>query len=156
MSSGIPPFQQREVKDIFSVLHRVICVRTQVDIWSCGVVLYIMLSGIPPFHQREVKDKFASIRRGAFSFPPHLFANVSEEARCVRVSERERERERECLCACFGGYFLSCHIFLQMLWQKPGVCVYVNERERERECVCVFACMSHGVFLSRPIFFCFF
>jgi len=70
-----------------------------------------MLSGIPPFHQREVKDKFASIRRGAFSFPPHLFANVSEEARCVRVSEKDRV----CVFAvCLMGYFLSRHIFSEM------------------------------------------
>ena len=53
----------------------------QIDAWSTGVILYILLSGVAPFPQATTKAKFESIRKGLFAFPPHLFGHITAAAK---------------------------------------------------------------------------
>lgn len=52
-----------------------------VDLWSAGVVLFILLGGYPPFYDENEPALFAQIRRGAFSFDDPVWDSVSEK--CV-------------------------------------------------------------------------
>lgn len=55
----------------------------EVDLWSCGVLLYIMLSGKMPFYGRNDAECLARIRDGVYSFPDREWCNISDGAKSL-------------------------------------------------------------------------
>lgn len=51
------------------------------DLWSCGVIMYILLCGCPPFYGRNDQEIYAAIRSGKFSFRQKIWESVSQEAK---------------------------------------------------------------------------
>lgn len=51
------------------------------DIWSCGVILYIILSGYPPFSGNDDEKIEKNILSGEFNFKGNEWTHVSEEAK---------------------------------------------------------------------------
>ena len=51
------------------------------DIWSCGVILYILLSGFPPFYGRTENLIFQKIRSGTYDFNRAEWNSVSDSAK---------------------------------------------------------------------------
>ena len=51
------------------------------DIWSCGVILYILLCGYPPFNSRNDKEIVEKIKSGVFDFPEDEWKYVSQDAK---------------------------------------------------------------------------
>ena len=52
------------------------------DVWSCGVIMYIMLCGTPPFNGANNKLIMKRVLTGKFSFPPEKgWDCVSKEAK---------------------------------------------------------------------------
>lgn len=64
------------------------------DVWSCGVILYIMLCGYPPFAGNSDKEIFSKIKNSSLKFPEGDWTNVSSEAKSLvkRMLEYEPVR----------------------------------------------------------------
>ena len=56
-------------------------VNEKCDIWSCGVIMFLILSGRHPFSGHDKTSIIKSVLRGAFNLKSNDWVNVSEEAK---------------------------------------------------------------------------
>jgi len=54
-----------------------------VDLWSIGVILYILLCGFPPFYHEATKELYKLIKKGKYDFPDPYWKNISSDAKDV-------------------------------------------------------------------------
>ncbi|XP_060576356.1 calcium/calmodulin-dependent protein kinase type II subunit delta-like isoform X5 [Ruditapes philippinarum] len=52
-----------------------------VDVWACGVILYILLVGYPPFWDEDQHRLYAQIKVGAYDYPSPEWDTVTPEAK---------------------------------------------------------------------------
>jgi len=73
-----------------------------VDIWSIGVITYVLLCGFPPFYGETQKDLFENILKGNYDFPDPEWSGVSEDAKnfirkMLVVNSEKRYNAEQCL-----------------------------------------------------------
>ena len=72
------------------------------DVWSCGVILFILLSGFPPFAGSTDEEILRKVKVGKFSFAHESWRNISNEAkslirRMLVMNPQQRLTAAECL-----------------------------------------------------------
>ena len=53
------------------------------DVWSVGVIIYILLCGYPPFTGRNENEILKSVKKGVLDFDPEDWNYISIEAKCL-------------------------------------------------------------------------
>ena len=72
------------------------------DLWSVGVIAYIILCGYPPFNGRCNDETHASVQRGKYYFPIEEWKDISNEAmdfihRMLQMDPRRRMSAKEAM-----------------------------------------------------------
>jgi len=78
------------------------CYDTKCDIWSAGVIVYILLGGYPPFFDDNRPRLFKKIKAGKFEFHKQYWADISSEAKdlislMLTVDYRKRPSAKQLL-----------------------------------------------------------
>lgn len=54
-----------------------------IDMWACGIILYILLVGYPPFWDEDQKKLYAQIKAAHYEFPSPEWDTATEESKSL-------------------------------------------------------------------------
>ena len=91
------------------------------DLWSCGVILYILLCGSPPFYGKNEKEIFKKIIEGNFTFRHKIWNKISTEAKNLVLKLLQVNPDKR----------LSAKEALEDIWFKKNVTLNSLENNKK-------------------------
>lgn len=88
----------------------------EADIWSCGVMLYILLSGVPPFWGETEQQIFDAVAKGYIDFATDPWPHISSEAKSAVRAMLQQVRDLFLLCQVLM-HFPACRV-----WHSNDLC----------------------------------
>ena len=120
------------------------------DIWSCGVIMYVLLSGHFPFFGKTEDEITKKILSGKFVFNKKYFSNVSDKAKdliskCLIYNKNKRITAEEALKHEFFADDINPHnIFEDVIDSKHVLNAIKNYSNHSKIYQTVLAFLSHN------------
>ncbi|XP_049937189.1 CBL-interacting protein kinase 5-like [Nymphaea colorata] len=116
------------------------------DIWSCGVILFVLLAGYPPFHDPNLMEMYRKITKGDFKcpqwFPPEVrkllskvldpnpnsritMARIMENSwfkkgfKPVEIAKKQKQAPCDDIDAAFDSTAADCSSAVEKIQVKP-------------------------------------
>ncbi|CAN0900757.1 Calcium-dependent protein kinase 30 [Linum grandiflorum] len=83
----------------------------EIDVWSAGVILYILLCGVPPFWAESEQGVALAILRGVLNFKREPWPQISESAKSLVRQMLEPDPSKRLTAQQVLGMFLFCSWF---------------------------------------------
>ena len=64
------------------------------DLWSCGVIMYILLSGVPPFEGNTDEETYLKVLNGKVNLQDNLWKNISIDGKDLIRKLLEKDANR--------------------------------------------------------------
>lgn len=79
------------------------------DVWSAGVIIYILLSGVPPFWDESEQGIFEQVLKGELDFESEPWPNISESAKDLVRKMLVRDPKKR-----LTAHEVLCHPWVKM------------------------------------------
>ncbi len=102
------------------------------DVWSAGIILYILLSGDPPFNGRSDHEIYSKIDNGKYEFPEKRWSKISTEAKDLIKHMLCKQEDRLTAAEALNHeWFKLCETkqFEQIDFNIEGFQKYVKEKD---------------------------
>lgn len=85
------------------------CYGPEADVWSVGVIIYILLSGVPPFWAESEQEIFQEVLHGDLNFSSDPWPHISESAKDLirRILVRDPKKR-------LTAHEVLCHPWIQV------------------------------------------
>ncbi|KAK4478851.1 hypothetical protein RD792_014356 [Penstemon davidsonii] len=84
------------------------------DVWSAGVILYILLSGVPPFWDETEQGIFEQVLRGELDFVSEPWPSISDSAKDLVRKMLVRDPKKR-----LTAHQVLCHPWIQLGGEAP-------------------------------------